>query len=106
MSLSAKPRAVVTGGAGGLGRAFCLELARRGARVLVADIDLKGAQETAGLVERAGGQAYATTCDVSKLEQVERLAALADEHIEGCDLIINNAGVAVAGPVGDVPIPD
>ena len=106
MSLPAKPRAVVTGGAGGLGRAFCLELARRGGRVLVADLDLKGAQETANLVERAGGQAYATTCDVSKLEQVERLASLADEHIDGCDLIINNAGVAVAGPVGDVPIAD
>jgi NAD(P)-dependent dehydrogenase (short-subunit alcohol dehydrogenase family) len=106
MTLSASPRAVVTGGAGGLGRAFCVELGKRGARVLVADLDLKGAEETAELVERAGGHAYATTCDVAKLDQVEQLATKADAQLGGCDLIVNNAGVAVAGPVGEVPIAD
>ena len=106
MSIPSHPRAVVTGGAGGLGRAFCLELARRGGQLVVADIDAAGAAETVALVERAGGRAIATTCDVAKLEEVERLATLADDKLGGCDLVINNAGVAVGGAVGDVPIAD
>jgi NAD(P)-dependent dehydrogenase (short-subunit alcohol dehydrogenase family) len=106
MSIPSNPRAVVTGGAGGLGRAFCLELARRGAHILVADIDAAGAAETVTLVERAGGKAFATTCDVAKLDQVERLATLADDKLGGCDVVVNNAGVAVGGSVGDIPIAD
>ena len=106
MTLPAQPRAVVTGGAGGLGRAFCLELARRGGRVVIADVNLEGARETAKLVENAGGTAVATACDVARLDQVEHLAAVADERFGGCDLVINNAGVAVGGAVGAVPIAD
>ena len=106
MSIPSNPRVVVTGGAGGLGRAFCLELARRGAHLLIADIDAAGAAETVKLVEQAGGKATSTTCDVAKLDQVERLAALADDKLGGCDVVINNAGVAVGGAVGDVPIAD
>ena len=106
MSIPSNPRAVVTGGAGGLGRAFCLELARRGGRIVVADIDEVGAAETVSLVSRAGGQAFATTCDVARLDQIERLATLADDKLGGCDVVINNAGVAVGGAVGAVPITD
>jgi NAD(P)-dependent dehydrogenase (short-subunit alcohol dehydrogenase family) len=106
MSIPPNPRVVVTGGGGGLGRAFCLELARRGGHMVVADIDAAGAAETVALVERAGGKAVATSCDVARLDQVERLAALADEKLGGCDVVINNAGVAVGGAVGAVPIAD
>lgn len=106
MSIPSNPRAVITGGAGGLGRAFCLELARRGGHMVVADIDAAGAAETVALVERAGGRAFATSCDVAKLDQVERLAVLADEQLGGCDVVINNAGVAAGGAVGAVPIAD
>lgn len=106
MSIPSRPRAVVTGGAGGLGRAFCLELAARGAQIVVADIDEAGAAQTVGLVERAGGTAVATRCDVSKLDQVEALATLADERFGGCDVVVNNAGVAVGGAVGAIPIAD
>lgn len=106
MSIQAHPRAVVTGAAGGLGRAFCLELARRGGRMVVADIDAAGAAQTVALVEQAGGKAFATSCDVARLDQVEHLAVLADEKLGGCDLVINNAGVAVGGAVGAVPIAD
>jgi NAD(P)-dependent dehydrogenase (short-subunit alcohol dehydrogenase family) len=104
MPISAKPRAVVTGGAGGLGRAFCLALAERGARILVADRDLAGAGETVSLVSRTGGTAHAVACDVSKPDEVAGLVALADEHLGGVDLVINNAGVAVGGPVGEIPL--
>jgi NAD(P)-dependent dehydrogenase (short-subunit alcohol dehydrogenase family) len=106
MPLPARPRAVITGAAGGLGRALALEIGGRRGRVLVADIDEEGARETVGLVEAIGGEAFATRCDVSKSAEVEALADMADERMGGTDLIVNNAGVAVGGKVGDVPLAD
>lgn len=106
MSIPKQPRAVVTGGAGGLGRAFCLALADRGAKVLIADRDLAGAQEVAELVGKRGGSAHATACDVARPEEVERLLAQADQRLGGVDLLVNNAGVAVGGAVGNVPLAD
>ncbi len=104
MSIPKQPRAVVTGGAGGLGRAFCLALAARGAKVLVSDVDPAGAAETARLVSAAGGTGHAVRCDVSDPEQVANLLAEADAKLGGVDLVVNNAGVAVAGPVGEIPL--
>ena len=75
MSLPDRPRAVVTGAGGGLGRALCLELARRRGRVIAADIDLDAAEITAAAVRDAGGEAKAVACDVAQEAQV---AALAD----------------------------
>ena len=101
MSIPANARAVVTGAGSGLGRAFCLELKKRNARILCADIDEAAAQRTAADV---GGTA--ARCDVSRIEDVEALAAAADRALGGVDLVVNNAGVAVAGPVGEVPLDD
>ena len=102
MPLASNCRAVVTGAGSGLGRAFCKELARRGARIVASDINLEAVQETvAGL---GAVDAEATACDVTKLEQVEQLASLATQRFGGVDLVINNAGVAVGGRVGDIPI--
>lgn len=106
LSFDKPVRAVVTGGGGGLGRAFCLELARRGGRILVADIDLAAAQETAQQVEQLGCKAVATACDVADRAQVEALAQAAEAELGGTDLLINNAGVAVAGPVDGIPLKD
>jgi NAD(P)-dependent dehydrogenase (short-subunit alcohol dehydrogenase family) len=99
MSLVDSPRAVVTGAGSGLGRAFCLELARRNARIVCADIDEASAKKTASEVN-----GVAVRCDVSKVEEVEALAAEAERAIGGVDLVINNAGVAVGGLVGVVPL--
>jgi NAD(P)-dependent dehydrogenase (short-subunit alcohol dehydrogenase family) len=98
--------AVVTGGGGGLGREFCEALGRAGARVLIADINREGAEVTAQLVRAAGGQARVEVVDVREAEQVERLALAADEWFGGTDLLINNAGVAVAGSVGEINLSD
>ena len=106
MPLPQRPRAVVTGAGGGLGRALCLELARRRARVLAADIDLGAAEITAGAVRDAGGEAVAVACDVAQAAEVEALVARADESFGGVDLVVNNAGVAAAGPMTEIPLPD
>ncbi len=99
-------RAFVSGGASGLGRALCLELAQKRAKVAVADVDEDGAQETARLVEKSGGEAFAARCDVREVDEVEACASQMDERFGGVDLVINNAGVACAGKVGEVSLED
>ena len=98
--------AVVTGGGSGLGRAFCTELGRARARVLIADVSTDGAEETAALVREAGGEARVAQIDVGEPAQVESLARIADEWLGDTDLLINNAGVAVSGPIGSVTLED
>ncbi|WP_405489706.1 SDR family NAD(P)-dependent oxidoreductase [Nocardia sp. NBC_00511] len=90
--------AVVTGAGSGIGRAFALELARRGGRVVCSDIDADRARETAELVSGAGGKAFDTVCDVSSLEQVAALADIAEEWFgKPPDVVINNAGIGRGG---------
>lgn len=106
MKLPNLPRAVVTGAASGLGRAFAVELGRRQGRVLLADLNAQGAHETARLVAEQGGQAQFLETDVGRAEDLERAAQTAEALWGGVDLLINNAGVAAAGPMGDVPLTD
>jgi len=106
MKLPSQPRAVITGGGSGLGRALVLQLARQRARLVVADINVPGAEETARLANALGGDAVARRCDVGALADVEALARFADDRLGGTDLLVNNAGVAVAGQVGELPIAD
>jgi NAD(P)-dependent dehydrogenase (short-subunit alcohol dehydrogenase family) len=99
--------AVVTGAGSGLGRAISLELAKRGWRVVVSDLREDGVRETAALVrERGGVDVHVATCDVARYEEVEALAKLADDRLGSTDLLVNNAGVAAGGHVGDVPLED
>lgn len=101
--LPSSPRVVVTGAGSGLGAALCDVLAARGARIVAADIDHVSAMATA---RRCGGNAHAVQCDVADLGAVERLASETERLLGGVDLVVNNAGVAVAGAVGQVPIAD
>jgi len=105
-SFPLRPRGFITGAAGGFGRAVALDLAARGGRLALGDIDEVGLAETARLVESKGGEARTLACDVRDADQVEALAALADDAFGGIDIAVNNAGVAVAGPVGDVSLED
>jgi NAD(P)-dependent dehydrogenase (short-subunit alcohol dehydrogenase family) len=106
MALVSNPRAVVTGGGSGLGRAFSVALGKRGARVLVTDIHLGNAEETAELVRAAGGTAVALRCDVAKKEEVYALPDTMKGTFGGTDVVFNNAGVAASGPVHEIPIED
>lgn len=104
MPLPHAPRAVVTGAGGGLGRALCVELARRGGRLVVSDVNADAAAAT--IAALGGAEAHAVPCDVTRLGDVERLADETDRLLGGVDLVVNNAGVAAGGPVGDVPMDD
>jgi NAD(P)-dependent dehydrogenase (short-subunit alcohol dehydrogenase family) len=106
MSIPESPRVVVTGAASGLGRALCLALAKRAAKIVIADLDVPGAEETAHAVEAAGGKAAVQRCDVSKFEQVDALATFADREFAGVDMIVNNAGVVAGGSVGSLSLRD
>jgi len=82
--------AVVTGGAGGIGRATAELLVAEGARVVVADLDAEGGQEVvAGFGEAA---AFKKT-DVSDADQVQALVNFAAERFGGLDIMFNNAGI-------------
>jgi len=105
---SKQSQAVVTGAGSGIGRAFALELVKRGGRVVCADINLASAKETVGLIEAAGGTAWAVKCDVGVLPQVEALAATAEKHFGSpATLVINNAGIGIGGKaIGEVTMAD
>jgi NAD(P)-dependent dehydrogenase (short-subunit alcohol dehydrogenase family) len=100
------PRAFITGGGSGLGRALALNLAKRKARLLVGDINLEEARKTVAMVEKAGGKGKAIKCDVTDLKQVEAAAVEMEKEFGGIDLLVNNAGVAVAGYVGKIKLED
>ncbi|MEU9806163.1 SDR family NAD(P)-dependent oxidoreductase [Mycobacterium sp. NPDC050853] len=107
--ISVDAKAVVTGAGSGIGRAFALELARRGGHVVCADINAERAAETAALVDRlSAGRAHAVACDVASRSQVEALAFEAQEVFSGPPtLVINNAGVGIGGrPVGEIGLDD
>lgn len=101
-------RAVVTGAGSGIGRAFALELARRGGQVVCVDINRARAQETVAMIVADGGTAWAVRCDVSDRDQVDSLAVTAAERFDQpVDLVINNAGVGIGGsPIGEIPLED
>lgn len=95
--------ALVTGAAGGIGRATALAFAKTGARVVVADINLTGAEETAALLVQQGGGAIAVRTDVSQAHEVERLVQTALDHFGRLDYAHNNAGIAHAYGPGMAP---
>jgi NAD(P)-dependent dehydrogenase (short-subunit alcohol dehydrogenase family) len=84
--------AFVTGAASGIGRATALAFAREGANVVVADIDQRGSQDTAGAIEDLGGQAFAVVCDVTRSEDVQIALTRTVERFGRLDYAFNNAG--------------
>ncbi len=100
---SARADAVVTGAGSGIGRGFALEIARRGGRVVCADIDDVSAKETAAMI---GHRAVSRVCDVADGAAVEAMADSAEDWFgKPVDIVVNNAGIGVGGTViGDLPI--
>lgn len=90
--------AVITGAGSGFGRELALRCAQEGMRLVLADVDEKGLQQTQSLLP-SDTESRLQRCDVSQGWQVEQLAALADTEFGGAQLLFNNAGVALAGPI-------
>jgi NAD(P)-dependent dehydrogenase (short-subunit alcohol dehydrogenase family) len=85
--------AFVTGAATGIGRATALAFAREGASVVVADVSLERIQETAALIEKAGGKAHAVKCDVTQEKEIKNALDETIKTFGRLDLAFNNAGV-------------
>lgn len=97
--------ALVTGGGSGIGRAACQRLAMEGARVVVADIDLPGAQRTVDLIAGRGGQAVAMRADIACADDNRAMFDLAEASFGGLDAAFLNAGALQPyGALEDVPI--
>lgn len=83
--------AIVTGGGSGIGRETCLLMSRAGAQVTVADLNLATAEETARMVEEAGGTALAAEVDVQDPAAAQRVVAATVERFGAVDVLVNNA---------------
>lgn len=92
---------VVTGAGGGIGRAIAVELAREGGRVVVADVNPKGAGETATMIESEGGIAFPFTVDVSDPSEVQALAEFTRATLGDVQALINNAAIQVSKWIED-----
>lgn len=106
MSFPQPLRALVTGAGSGLGRALALDLAKRGASLVVSDINMSSAEETAELLRQQQASVELIQCDVTDREAVFALVDETEKRLGGIDFIANNAGVAVGGPFDEISIED
>jgi NAD(P)-dependent dehydrogenase (short-subunit alcohol dehydrogenase family) len=85
--------AFVTGATSGIGRATALAFGRDGASVVVADVATDGNQQTARMIEQAGGQSLAVSCNVTRADDIKAALDAAVERFGRLDIAFNNAGI-------------
>ena len=96
--------ALITGGAQGLGEAICLRLAREGAHVAVADLNLERAEQVAAeIVAQTGRRALAVRVDVTDEAQVEGMVRRTLDEFGRLDVLVSNAGILIAEGVDEFP---
>ena len=93
-------RAVVTGGANGIGQAFSKRLAAQGAKVVVADI-ADGA-ETVGAIKKTGGSAIAVRCDQTSEADVNKLRDTVERELGGCDILVHCGGIYPTAAIDEI----
>ncbi|WP_277713803.1 bifunctional aldolase/short-chain dehydrogenase [Bacillus atrophaeus] len=98
--------AFVTGGAGGIGSAACRRFVSEGAHVVVADLNVEGAQRIAGEINKTYGEgrAIAVKMDVTKEEEVQQAFEQTALTYGGVDIIVNNAGLATSSPLEETTL--
>jgi len=92
-------RVIITGGGGGIGGAIASRMARAGARIMIADLNLESAERTAHLL---GSEHFAVHVDVAELKSVEAMVAKADREMGGADVLVHSAGVAMLRDIFDI----
>jgi NAD(P)-dependent dehydrogenase (short-subunit alcohol dehydrogenase family) len=97
---------IITGGGSGIGRATALRMAAEGARVALADRSDGPAQETAGLIEKAGGQAMAVHCDVGVAKDIADCVKTVVEKWGRLDVVVSNAAMMTFTPIVDLNLED
>jgi NAD(P)-dependent dehydrogenase (short-subunit alcohol dehydrogenase family) len=108
--------ALVTGGSSGIGRGICLEFAREGARVVVADVrenpkqgkyyEKEPSLPTAAQIAREGGEAVFIQADLGREEEVRQLVEQGCAHFGGLDILVNNAGIYIPGNSQELAVAD
>ena len=85
--------ALITGAAGGIGRAASVRFASEGAQVGLVDLSADGLRETLAAAEQAGGRGVTVQADVTRADEVARYASTVAERLGGVDCFFNNAGI-------------
>jgi len=95
---------LITGAGSGIGRATALAFAREGAAVAVADIDVRGADETVALIAAEGGRAWSFRVDVTDEASTDELARAVLDRAGRIDVLFNNAGIAGVGALHETSV--
>ncbi|MEO6518143.1 MAG: 3-hydroxybutyrate dehydrogenase [Pseudoxanthomonas sp.] len=98
--------AVITGAASGIGKEIAHSLARAGAKVAIADLNLEGAQSVANEIIQAGGQAVGIAMDVTDESAVDAGIASVVEHLGPVDILVSNAGIQIINAIEDYAFVD
>ena len=98
--------AIVTGAAKGLGQSISYRLAKEGAKLVLADIDIAKLKETGKVIENEGGQVIAVECDVTEEEQTQNLIQTAMDEFGQVDILVNNVGGSKNSKIWEMPLDD
>ena len=96
--------ALITGAGSGIGQATALELARRGAELWLVDINEAGLEDTANQIKSFGGRCQTQLCNVGSSIDMKKLAKRVHDTHPALDILINNAGIGVAGRFVDTSL--
>jgi NAD(P)-dependent dehydrogenase (short-subunit alcohol dehydrogenase family) len=100
-------RALITGGAKGLGRTMALALAEAGAEVAIASRTLAECQDTANVIQsQSGRNTFAAALDVTDESEIQNLKTTLDQEFGAIDILINNAGINIRGNIEDLSAAD
>lgn len=97
---------LITGAAGGIGKALAMEFAWRGADVFLSDINESGLHKICSHIETMGRQCHIRQTDITQKDQVKEMIDDAIRRMGHVDILINNAGVTVIGELKDVSLDD